>query len=111
MLCRSFTFRRMMISISAGFPSPAEGFEDDSLNVHDYLVVNPAATFFIRFIGDGMEHEHVLNGSILVVDRSVRPRTGRLVVIRHDGEDELVRFTPGHRIYCRGVVVGIIHRF
>jgi 4-hydroxy-4-methyl-2-oxoglutarate aldolase len=51
--------------LSAGFPSAAEGYEDEPLNLHDWLVQNPAATFFYRVRGDELRDEFVRDGAIL----------------------------------------------
>jgi hypothetical protein len=51
--------------INAGFPSAAEGYEDQPLDLHEYLVRNPAATFFYRVQGDCLRHEYLRDGSNL----------------------------------------------
>lgn len=71
---------RLIGHINAGFPSAAEGYEDQPLNLHDLCVQNPAATFFYRVVGDELIDEHLCDGALLVVDRSVRPAPGKLVV-------------------------------
>lgn len=72
--------------IAAGFPSPAEGYLTDSLNLHDLVVKNPPATFFVRVAGDSMKDAGIASGDILVVDRSLEPRSGKIVVAILDGE-------------------------
>lgn len=72
--------------IPAGFPSPAEGYLTDSLNLHDLVVKNPPATFFVRVVGDSMKDAGIASGDILVVDRSLEPRQGKIVVAVLDGE-------------------------
>lgn len=97
--------------ISAGFPSAAEGYEDTPLNLHEWLVQNPAATFFYRVSGDSLRHEHVRDGSLLVVDRSIHPRAGKLVIIEQDGAFVVCRHRDGHRSVVCGVVVASVTRF
>lgn len=53
---------------------------EKSLNVHDYLVKHPVATFFVRVEGDSMEGAGIFSGDILVVDRSVEAVAGKIVV-------------------------------
>lgn len=65
---------------AAGFPAPGDDMVEKSLNVQDYLVKNPISTFFVRVEGDSMEGSGIFSGDILVVDRSVEARTGRIVV-------------------------------
>lgn len=72
--------------VSAGFPSPAEDYEDKRLDINEYLVRNPVATFFFPVQGDSMQGAGILDGDILVVDRSVTPQHGHIVVAFINGE-------------------------
>lgn len=72
--------------ISCGFPSPAEGSEDAPLDLHAYCVKRPASTFFIRCDGLSMVDEGIAPRDLLVVDCSVTPTHGAIVVARVDGE-------------------------
>jgi DNA polymerase V len=72
--------------VSAGFPSPAEDFLDGTLDLNSYVVKNPAATFFVRAAGDSMVGAGIHSGDVLVVDRSVEARDGRIVIAVLDGE-------------------------
>lgn len=82
---------RQFGSIPAGFPSPAQGYEDDPLDLHELLVPRPAATFFYRVQGSDLERDGLPHDAILVVDRSVKPRPGQLVVADRDGERVVIR--------------------
>jgi len=84
------------IKISAGFPSPAADYEESRLDINEYLVRNPVSTFFFPVQGDSMEGAEIFDGDILVVDKSVRPRHGHIVVAFVDGL-RLVK-----RLYRRG---------
>lgn len=72
--------------ISAGFPSPAADYEDKHLDINEYLVRNPVSTFFFSVEGDSMQGAEIFDGDILVVDKSVRPRHGQIVVAFVDGQ-------------------------
>ncbi len=72
--------------ISAGFPSPAEDYMEGKLDLNEYLVKHPAATFFVRVSGESMEGAGIYSGDILVVDRSLSPGDGRVVIAAVDGE-------------------------
>ena len=72
--------------VPAGFPSPADDHLDRPLDLHEYLISNEAATFMVRVSGDSMSGAGILDGDILVVDRSLSPRTGHIVVAVLDGE-------------------------
>lgn len=72
--------------ISAGWPSPADDYIEDMLDLQRLLVQHPAATFYLRVKGDSMSGASILDGDILVVDRSVDPVHGRIVVASIDNE-------------------------
>lgn len=72
--------------VSAGFPAPGDDTVEAQLNIHEYLVTNPTATFFVRAEGDSMRDAHIATGDILVVDRSVEARHGMIVVAAVMGE-------------------------
>lgn len=67
-------------SASAGFGNHAEPFEDGGLNLHEHVVENPDATFFMRAKGDSMRDAGIFDGDLLVVDRSITPKAGQVVV-------------------------------
>lgn len=72
--------------ISAGWPSPADDYVEDMLDLQKLLVQHPAATFYLRVTGDSMSGAAIMHGDILVVDRSVEPAHGRIVVASIDNE-------------------------
>lgn len=88
--------------ISAGFPSPAADYEDKRLDINEYLVRNPVSTFFFPVQGESMQGAEIFDGDILVVDRSIRPRHGHIVVAFVNGE-RLVK-----RLYRRAGRVALI---
>lgn len=82
-----------------GFPSPAEDFEDDSIDLNDLLVRNPPATFHYRAEGWSMLHAGICDGDILVVDRSVQPIDGDIVLAIWEGNQpvcKVLRVTGDH---------------
>ena len=74
----------------AGFPSPAADYIETTLDLHEYLIVNPVATFYLRVQGDSMLDAHIHEGDILVVDRSRTPRRGAIVVASCAGGEQLL---------------------
>jgi DNA polymerase V len=70
---------------ATGMASPAQGYEAQTLDFNSLLVKNPAATFVLRMDSDDMAAKGIPAGSILVVDRSVEPRSGDFVVLSYDG--------------------------
>jgi len=73
-------------SVSAGFPSPADDYVEDHLDLNELLISNKPATFFLRVKGDSMLNAGIHDGDIIVVDRSVRPVHRAIVVAVVDGE-------------------------
>lgn len=72
--------------VSAGFPSPAEDYLEGKLDLNKKLIKNPAATFFVRVSGDSMLGAGIHAGDILIVDRSLEARDGRVVIAVVNGE-------------------------
>jgi len=72
--------------IKAGFPSPAADYREEILDFNSYLVQNRAATFTVRVEGDSMVEEGIRSGDLLIVDRSIPPREGMVVVAVLYGE-------------------------
>ncbi len=119
------------VKLSAGFPSPAADYEDKRLDINEYLVRNASSTFFFPVEGDSMQGAEIFSGDILVVDKSVRPVHGHIVVafvngerlvkrLRHrDGRVALVAENPAYpplevgedtELLIWGVVVGKFKR-
>jgi DNA polymerase V len=72
--------------ISAGFPSPAEEFEEISLDLNKALVKHPAATFYARVKGSSMTDAGIRDGDLLVIDKAIDPGEGDIAVCFLDGE-------------------------
>lgn len=72
--------------VSAGFPSPADDFIEDEIDLSRLLVSNRPATFFVRVRGDSMIGAQMFDGDIAIVDRSLIPQGGDVVVVDVDGE-------------------------
>lgn len=73
------------VRVALGFPSPAEDFQDDGIDLNELLVRNPPATFLYRAEGWSMLHAGICDGDILLVDRSVTPQDGDVVVATWEG--------------------------
>ena len=80
-----------MIPVSAGFPSPAEDYIEDQLDLNKYLIKHPSATFFVKVKGDSMIDASIHSGDILIVDRSIDPGNKKVVIAVIDGELTLKR--------------------
>jgi DNA polymerase V len=73
-------------SVSAGFPSPADDYLERDLDLNEYFIRHESATFFVRVSGDSMERAGILDNDVLVVDKSLEPRDGAIVIAVIDGE-------------------------
>ncbi|KMN35041.1 hypothetical protein VI26_13580 [Chromobacterium sp. LK1] len=77
-------------SVAAGFPSPADDYLEQPLNLNDFLIQHPDTSFFVRVAGDAMSGAGIFDGDLLIVDRLLTPRHND-VVIAARGEEFLVR--------------------
>ena len=73
-------------SVVVGFPSPAEQYQETPLDLNELLVKRPAATFFVKVQGESMIGEGIHDGDLLVVDRSLRPASGDVIIACVDGD-------------------------
>ncbi len=115
---------------AAGFPSPATDHIDQCLDLTEYLVLHPEATFFLRVKGDSMTGAGIHHGDLLIVDRSLEPASGRVVVAALNGELTVKRLqrsrgritlqaenpaypdiavSDGHDLQIWGVVAHVVH--
>jgi DNA polymerase V len=99
--CGTFLRRPLFLSgVSAGFPSPADDYLDRKLDLNEHLVKNPAATFFVRVAGDSMIGAGINDNDILVVDRSLEPCSGSIVIAVVNGELAVKRLLK-NKTSCR----------
>jgi DNA polymerase V len=73
-------------SIPAGFPSPAQDYIEETLDLNEFLVAHPSATYFVRVEGFSMIGAGIFPGDILIVDRSLEPAHKKIVIAIVDGE-------------------------
>lgn len=118
--------------VPAGLPSPAEDHVDGGLDLNEHLIEHREATFFVRVQGQSMTGAGIADGDLLVVDRSLVPGDGDIVIAAVDGEltlkrlykrSDVIRLLPenpcyqpiefkdGQELSVWGVVTSVIHRF
>jgi DNA polymerase V len=83
--------------VAAGFPSPADDYVEKTLDLNELLVQKPAATFFVRAQGESMLGVGIHPNDILVVDRSIEPVLGKIVICALNGELTV------KRLACNGI--------
>ena len=72
--------------VEAGFPSPADDYIEGRLSLDEHLIQHREATFFVRAKGNSMVGAGIFDGDLLVVDRSLTPSSGDIVIAVLDAE-------------------------
>lgn len=75
-----------LVSAAAGFPSPAENYIEEQLDLTKYLIKNKESSFFVRVSGDSMMNVGIFDNDILIVDRSLVPVRQSIILASIDGE-------------------------
>jgi len=81
--------------VRAGFPSPADDYIESMLDLNEHLIKHPAATFVVKVSGDSMKDIGIHSGSLLLVDKSIAPVHGKIVVAALNGELTVKRLSIG----------------
>lgn len=116
--------------IAAGFPSLVEEYIDENIDLNKYLIKHPAATFLVRVSGNSMIGAGIHDNDLLIVDKSINPTNGKIVIAAIDGyltvkrliiknsitylqaeNDEFpaIQINPEAGIHIWGVVTNSIH--
>ena len=116
----------------AGFPSPADDYIEHRLDLNEWLIRHPAATFFWKVRGQSMRGAGIFDGDILVVDRALTPESDDIVLLTVDGaaivkifmkrgdlvwleeaapERRRLPMRDGVEVLVWGVVTGTVRRF
>lgn len=80
----------------AGFPSPADDYIEDTIDLNDVLIRNPVATFLWRVAGDCMVDARIFHSDVIIVDRSLSPKHRSIVLAVIDGEPTVKRLLKRH---------------
>ncbi|OUS14705.1 hypothetical protein A9Q88_12935 [Gammaproteobacteria bacterium 50_400_T64] len=75
-----------LTAVPCGFPSPAEDFTDRNLDLNEHLIAHPSATYFVRASGRSLSGRGIHDGDLLIVDRSITPKDGAIVIAAINGE-------------------------
>lgn len=73
-------------AISAGFPSPALDFIDLTIDMNKHLIKHPSSTFYGRVKGHSMQNAGIFDQDLLVIDKSIQPKNGKIAICYIDGE-------------------------
>ena len=117
--------------IHAGFPSPAESYEECRLDINDIVVTHPDTTLYVKVKGESMIDANIRDGDILIVDKSVEAKHNSIVIAIIDNQftfktlyckDEIIKLIPANSNFPEicfkdeeelniwGVVKYIIHK-
>jgi DNA polymerase V len=72
--------------VRAGFPSPAEDYQQKPLDLAEHLIRHPAASYFAIAEGDSMSDYGIFNGDLLIVDRALEPEHNDVIIAAVNGE-------------------------
>ncbi len=72
--------------MSAGFPSPAQDYIEQTLDLNELCITRPASTYFVRVDGESMIEAGIYPNDVLVVDRSIAAQHGDIVIAGFHGE-------------------------
>lgn len=120
---------KLLGSIAAGFPSPAEESLLDTMSLDEFLINRPEATFMLRVEGDSMIEAGILPGDTILVERGRSPANGDIVIACVDGAWTMKHFykdrqgvrlepantnystiRPRHTLTIEGVVASVIRK-
>ena len=76
----------LLQKVCAGFPSPATDYLEEEINLNEELITNKASTFLIRVSGNSMEQEHIYDGDVLIVDKSLNIVNNSIAVLNYQGQ-------------------------
>lgn len=93
-----------LVPVRAGFPSPADDYLDAPIDLSRTLIQNAPATFIMTVAGNSGIDAGIVDGSLITVDRSLKPRDGDAVVVDVNGERsvKVVRFEGGRMRLSHG---------
>jgi DNA polymerase V len=83
---KSYEIPLFSSKVPAGFPSPADDYIEEKLDLNKHLIKHPSATFFVRVTGQSMINAGIHDGDLLVVDRSLNPVHNKIVIAAIDEE-------------------------
>ena len=72
--------------VSAGFPSPADDYTEENIDLNEHLISNPFSTFFLRVRGDSMINAGIKDRDLIIVDKSLIAKPGNIVIAILDGD-------------------------
>jgi DNA polymerase V len=83
---KQFTQQEVKTANATGFGAAADDYAERGIDLNEQLIKNKPATYFFRMKGDAMQEAGIFNGDVLIVDRSLKLVTGKIIVAVLNGE-------------------------
>ena len=90
---KKFKIPLLTDSVSAGFPSPADDYTEENIDLNEHLISNPFSTFFLRVKGESMINAGIKDKDLIIVDKSLTARPGNIIIAMIDGEFTIKRLS------------------
>src|ERR1700712_2966402 len=89
---KRFTQQDVPTANATGFGAAADDYMERGIDLNEQLIRNKPATFFMRVVGNSMVNAGIYNGDIVIVDKSIKPQNGKIVIAVVDGEMLIRRY-------------------
>ena len=89
---KQFTQQDVQTANATGFTAAADDYMERGIDLNEQLIRNKPATFFMRVKGDAMTGAGIYDGDVVIVDRAVKPMSGRVIIAALNGEMLIRRF-------------------
>ena len=83
---KQFNQQQVKTANATGFGAAADDYMERGIDLNEQLIMNKPATFFFRMKGDAMLDAGINDGDVLIVDRSLKAASGKIIVGALDGE-------------------------
>lgn len=93
-----------LCKVEAGFPSPAENYVEQELDLKEHLIRNSDSTFLVRATGKSMVNVGISPGDILIVDKSLEAKNNSIIIVSIDGEltvKRLIKDNENKKLYLK----------
>ena len=90
---KKFKIPLLTDSVSAGFPSPADDYTEENIDLNEHLISNPFSTLFLRVKGESMIDAGIKDKDLIIVDKSLTARPGNIIIAMIDGEFTIKRLS------------------
>jgi len=100
------------VSKQTGFSSPATHYLEPTIDLHQELITNRDATFFVRIDGNALADHNIMNKDVLIIDRSLSRNFDDLALVIKDGEFKVMRIpfaATEEEFIVWGIITYIIH--